>query len=216
MLKLMLDAPYGVYAVDMDQRITFWNHCAERILGYKRSDVIGLRCYQVCASLPENGTQPICVEGCPSIRLARQGVIPPVAHVRMLCRSGRRKRVTVTPFIVNQDQQDDQTLLVHLFHEQIDDARAKTVAENVHSVLSTERERAGSPDAPLTDGAKPLSIRELEVLRLLAMSLEAGEIAERLELSSHTILNHIRNARQKLKARNRLDAVLAAQRRGLL
>ena len=212
MLDLMNKAPYGVYAVDMDQKIVFWNHSAEQILGYKRNEVIGRRCYQVCASLPDEGTEPVCMDGCPSIRLAREGVIPPVVHVRMLCSSGERKRVTVTPLIIYQGQEDEQSLLVHLFHENTNDARAKTVAENVHSVLSTKRELTETPAAKV----KPLTIRELEVLRLLAMALEAGEIADRLDLSYHTVLNHIRNARHKLNAKNRLEAVLAAQRRGLL
>ncbi|MCY4651828.1 MAG: LuxR C-terminal-related transcriptional regulator [Dehalococcoidia bacterium] len=212
MLDLMNEAPYGVYAVDMDQKIVFWNHSAERILGYKRSDVIGLRCYEVCASLPEEGTEPVCMEGCPSIQLAREGIIPPVIHVRMLCSSGERKPVSVTPLIIHRGDDDERNLLVHLFHEKVNDARAKSVAENVHSVLSTKLEPGEAPH----DRHRPLTVREIQVLRLLAMALEAGEIAERLELSSHTILNHIRNARMKLNAKNRLEAVLAAQRRGLL
>lgn len=210
MLDLMNDAPYGVYAVDMDQKIVFWNHSAERILGYNRDDVIGRHCYQVCASIPEDGTELICLDGCPSIQMAREGIIPPVVHVHMLCSSGERKPVTVTPLIIDQD--DEQKLLVHLFHVKANDARAKSVAENVHSVFSTKPELAETPH----DTHKPLTIRELEVLRLLAMALEVKEIAERLGLSSHTILNHIRNARLKLNAKNRLEAVLGAQRRGLL
>lgn len=212
MLDLMNEAPYGVYAVDMDQKIEFWNHSAERILGYKRSAVIGLRCYEVCASLPEEGSEPVCLNGCPSIRMAREGIIPPVVHVRMLCSSGERKPVTVTPFIIHRDEDDEENLLVHLFHENVNEARAKSVAENVHSLLSTKLEPGEAPH----DNHRPLTQREIEVLRLLAMALEADEIAERLELSSHTILNHIRNARMKLNAKNRLEAVLAAQRRGLL
>ena len=212
MLDLMNEAPYGVYAVDMDQRIVFWNDSAERILGHKRNEVIGRRCYEVCASLPEDGTEPVCLNGCPSIQLAREGIIPPVAIVRMLCSSGERKQVSVTPLIIHRDENDEQNLLVHLFHEKASEARAKSVAENVHSVLSTKLEPGEAPH----DKHRPLTLREIEVLRLLAMALEAGEIAERLELSSHTILNHIRNARMKLNAKNRLEAVLAAQRRGLL
>ena len=41
MLAPMLEAPYGVYAVDMDQRIVFWNSAAERILGHERENVLG-------------------------------------------------------------------------------------------------------------------------------------------------------------------------------
>ncbi len=93
-LEAMNGSPYGVYAVDADQRIIHWNPAAEEILGYKSEEVAGLRCYEVCASLTPNGTSPICIEGCPSLALARQGIKPPVTQVRMRCSSGERKRVS--------------------------------------------------------------------------------------------------------------------------
>ena len=123
--------------------------------------------------------------------------------------SGERKPVTVTPLIVQAGPEDDQTVLVHLFHELIGDARAREMAENVRSLLSAERGLPGPAPNPLTD-------RELEVLRLLALSIEDAEIADKLDISRHTVLIHIRNAREKLNVRNRMDAVLVAQRRGLL
>ena len=89
-LDLLNQAPYGAYAVDMSQTILSWNPSAERILGFKADQVIGRRCYEVLRNLPEEGSTPICIENCPSIRLAREGRIPPVVHVRMLCASGRR------------------------------------------------------------------------------------------------------------------------------
>ncbi len=82
MLDVMNESPYGIYAVDSDQRIVYWNSAAERILGYKSEEATGRRCYEVCASLPPNGTAPICIEGCPSLILARRSIKPPVAHVR--------------------------------------------------------------------------------------------------------------------------------------
>ena len=64
-------------------------------------------------------------------------------------------------------------------------------------------------------GATP-TMRELEVLRLVYRGLDATGIGDELHLSVHTVLNHIRNARKKLGARTRMDAVLTAMRRGLL
>ena len=49
-------------------------------------------------------------------------------------------------------------------------------------------------------------------MRLLSLGLETGQIAGELNLSSHTVLNHIRNARRKLHSQNRLGAILAALR----
>ena len=213
-------APYGAYAVDMSQTIVFWNHSAERILGYRSEAVTGLRCYEVCHSLPEEGLTPVCIEGCPAIRLAREGAVPPVVRVRILCASGQRKLVTVTPLIIPLDEPDCPALLMHLLHESADDERAREVAEDV---LDARSEETTSPNAQrsLTTGSargetRDLTNRELEVLRLVALSFDTNQIAEQLHLSAHTVLNHIRNARVKLNALNRLSAVLAAQRRGLI
>ena len=53
-------------------------------------------------------------------------------------------------------------------------------------------------------------------MRLLASGETVPAISERLHLSSHTVLNYIRNAREKLHAASRLELVLTAMRLGLV
>lgn len=65
------------------------------------------------------------------------------------------------------------------------------------------------------DGAR-LSAREQEVLRLLAAGATAREIADKLYLSVHTIKDYTKAIYKKVGARNRADAVLRAERSGLL
>ena len=210
-------APYGAYAVDLDQTILFWNRSAERILGHRAEQVIGHPCCVVLQNLAEGASTPICTGGCPSIEFARAGRNAPVVHVRMLCASGRRKLLTVTPLVIPQARAD-QTVLVHLFHERDDAAQAGRIASTVKDVLFERR----SPDAlsELTTDvlSTPVSLtaRETEVLRLVAVGLSTQEIAMSLHLSIHTARNYIRNTREKLQVTTRLKAVLAAQRLGLL
>ncbi len=203
-LELLDGSPCGVYAVDSEQKIIYWNRAAEEILGHKRAEVIGLRCYEVCASLPQNGAEPICIEGCPSLALARQGVKPPVTHVQMRCSSGKRKQISVIPLVVQTEREGGETIVAHLFHDQIDDAGAEKMAESVRSLIASD------------DDHQSLAPRELEALRLAAQSLEIPEIAARMGISAHTVRDHIRNARKRLNAKNRMEAVLIAQSRGLL
>jgi two-component system response regulator DesR len=61
-----------------------------------------------------------------------------------------------------------------------------------------------------------LSQREREVLLLIAEGSTNREIAERLCLSPHTIKDHTATLYRKVKARNRADAIVRAQRLGLL
>ena len=213
MFSLLNEAPYGVYAVDMDQTILFWNRSAEQILGHASDEVTGRRCYEVLQSIPEDGEAPVCMEGCPAIQWARKGIVPPVVHVSARCASGVRKHITVTPLIV---QNDEQRVLVHLFHERRNGANARTIAERVLDALSSQMTPSNGSADSVGDHVEPLSIREAEVLRLLALGLEIEEIADDLNLSTHTVLNHVRNARRKLRARNRLAAVLTALRLGLI
>lgn len=66
------------------------------------------------------------------------------------------------------------------------------------------------------DLIEPLSVRELEVLRLIAEGLSNAEIAQRLFLSVGTVKVHSRNIYGKLGANNRTQAVAQAQRLKLL
>jgi DNA-binding CsgD family transcriptional regulator len=61
-----------------------------------------------------------------------------------------------------------------------------------------------------------LSRRELEVLYLLAIGLDAPEIGKKLFRSPHTINDHIKAIHQKLKIDSRAQLVKLAVARGLL
>jgi len=76
----------------------------------------------------------------------------------------------------------------------------------------TEREHLRR-EQPL---AEPLSLRELEVLALLAEGLSNQEIADRLTIAPGTVKNHVSNILSKLNARDRAQAVLQAKELGLL
>lgn len=100
------------------------------------------------------------------------------------------------------------------------------VASGEDALAKLERERAEALFAELgavqtnNDGAKsesgPLSLREREVLALVADGLANDEIAERLVLSPHTVHRHVANIRLKLDQPTRAAAVAEASRLGLL
>jgi two-component system response regulator DesR len=68
----------------------------------------------------------------------------------------------------------------------------------------------------LAEPSGPLTTREQEVLHAAAEGASAPEIAARLSLSAGTVRNYLSASITKLGARNRLDAVRIAQRRGWL
>ncbi len=65
-------------------------------------------------------------------------------------------------------------------------------------------------------GENPLSIREVEVLRMTAGGASPEEISRRLYLSAGTVRNYLTACITKLKARNKIDAVRIAEEMGWL
>ena len=190
-LRRLDGAPYGAYAIDLEQNIVSWNAEAERILGYSAKDVIGRKCYQVVRGFAIDGATPFCTRNCPAVMAANQNRIPPASHVRMQCASGEVKWVAVIPLITTND--DDKTLLVHMFHE----------------FPGTEPSAPEEPEFPLTP-------RETEILGLLAQGLRPAEVARQLFISVSTVRKHISNACEKLHSHGMISAIAAAQRQQLI
>ena len=62
----------------------------------------------------------------------------------------------------------------------------------------------------------PLSQREVEIVRLIAKGLIAKEIADRLNLSTHTVYTHRKNIMSKLKVKSASELVLYAVNNGIV
>jgi DNA-binding NarL/FixJ family response regulator len=101
---------------------------------------------------------------------------------------------------------------------------------SMHDVVRTVHQAAGgdvtlSPElassilselrAPAPQ-ASPLTPREEEVLQLIADGCSTSEVAERLFISGKTVKNHLASIYEKLDARDRTQAVLAAVRIGII
>jgi len=61
-----------------------------------------------------------------------------------------------------------------------------------------------------------LTAREMEVLQLLAEGLPNKSIAQRLDISEHTVKFHVNAILRKLEAQSRTEAVVQATRLGLI
>ncbi|MDX6677716.1 MAG: two-component system, NarL family, nitrate/nitrite response regulator NarL [Solirubrobacteraceae bacterium] len=84
------------------------------------------------------------------------------------------------------------------------------VAADVQGQLVREMRLRAAVRAPR------LTVRETEVVTMIADGLSAPEIAERLTLSPSTVRSHLRSLYMKLEVGDRAAAVAAAMRQGLL
>jgi DNA-binding NarL/FixJ family response regulator len=78
------------------------------------------------------------------------------------------------------------------------------------------RPRASRPVRSEPDPAQALTVREIEVLGMLAEGLGNKAIALRLGISTHTAKFHVASILAKLGAGGRTEAVTIGMRRGLL
>jgi DNA-binding NarL/FixJ family response regulator len=84
---------------------------------------------------------------------------------------------------------------------------ARAIARQRHAVVrKREREQLLAEFTP----------RELDVLHLLAEGLDTVGMAERLSIAPHTVEWHVRHVIEKLQVHSKLQAVIAAVRKGLI
>jgi DNA-binding NarL/FixJ family response regulator len=80
--------------------------------------------------------------------------------------------------------------------------------------LLARSERSGSPVS--RDRRNALTVREFEVLRLLAQGVDAAGISDLLVISPKTVSSHLQRVMAKLGVRTRAQAVAEAYRLGLV
>ncbi len=94
-----------------------------------------------------------------------------------------------------------------------DAAKAGFSLGYAQKILSAFKAAAPSKIEGLMD---PISVRELEVLHLIAAGLSNKEIAEKLFISLNTVKTHTKNINSKLDVDSRIKAVARAKELGLL
>ena len=73
---------------------------------------------------------------------------------------------------------------------------------------------SASPGTGAGDEGSPLTLREIEVLRLVADGLTNAQIARELDLSEKTVKSHVSNILAKLHLADRTQAAVYAYRMG--
>ncbi len=198
-------AAEAVMAVDGRQRVVLWNAAAEKLLGWRRDEVIGRPCHRVVTGHDRDG-HLVCCPGCPEFVMARTGEPIPPKDVCYRCRDGRYVWVNQSSLVVRVGPGEDEQWVVHMFRDITGQRRVEELVE-----LLTHREGYGS--GPSSD--QPLTRREREVLGMLAQGMDTQAIAGALFVSTATVRNHIQNLMRKLGAHTRAEAVARALREGL-
>jgi PAS domain S-box-containing protein len=180
----------AVIATDADGVVTTWNARAESLYGWSREEALGRHIGDL--TVPED-----------SRRTAEQimDAIQRGASWEGTFRVRRKDGSRFTAFVKDSPILGAAGRLIGIVGVSIE-IGDPALAEAVRTLVG--------------DGTRPqrrtraLSPREREVLALLARGLTGEQIAERLVLSPETVRTHIRNAREKLGASTRVEAVTMA------
>jgi len=84
----------GVYAVDLNRRIYYWNRGAEKLTGYSRAEVLGRSCSDNLLMHIDDAGHQMCLGSCPPARTLDDG-LDRQACVFLKHRSGYRRPVKV-------------------------------------------------------------------------------------------------------------------------
>ena len=183
------------------------------MLGRRATDTLGRLCYDVLGGRDVFGNR-FCYESCPVQSMARRGETPHHFEWVVHATTGRDQTTLVNILRLPGDRPDQYTL-VHLL-EPID----------VQSRLARALEALGAErtDAPPHHGehasaaaetvGPPLTVREKQILGVIARGLQNKEIAQELGISLATVRNHVHNILEKLEVHSKLEAVSLAFRRG--
>ena len=92
----------GVYFVDFERKITFWNKAAEAITGYSAEEIRGLKCGETLLNHIDMEGRPLCTVSCPLYATLTDGM-QRKADVLVRHKEGHRIPIQVNIFPMYED-----------------------------------------------------------------------------------------------------------------
>ena len=198
----------GFFVVGEDQRVTAWSSGMAAILGVDEADAIGVRCSELMQRLESRDPLP-CRDDCNPLEAVAGGA--PSACVL------RRDQGLGAWSLLHEHLTtgNGEAVLHRLRDASLDVIAVRFLSRLVEAIqedvtdLRQAGEKAHQHNVELTP-------RESEVLQLMGEGLDTRTVGRRLGISYYTARNYIQNVLTKLNAHNRVEAVVTAQRLGLL
>jgi PAS domain S-box-containing protein len=200
LLEILSMTADGMVAIDPAMRIVGWNEAATDLLGYSAGEVMGLPCFEILGWHDRCGNG-VCEADCPArARISRDELIE-THEVMGRAKSGRSVWLSVSTVVFPSRLRAD-CQMVHLIRE-------GGLPPQLERILVERLQTTRIPRGEDGERAKleTLSLREREVLRLLAEGLDTQGIAARLVIAPTTVRNHVQHILAKLDAHSRLEAV---------
>ncbi len=209
--RLFSQTSDGVFALNQEQCIIFWNNACERILGVPSLQALGKPCWQVIGGVDHRGN-PICFSHCMVAQTTGHGELVQSFDVRVV-RNEVPVWVNVSTLTI-RGRRPAAPIIVHLLRETGDPRRLENRIQEFLSRL--DNPPLDLQDAPSSNNRPSLTQREKEVLSCLAKGIRTKDMARQLGVSPITIRSHIKHVLAKINAHSQVEAVSYAFRHSLL
>jgi len=209
LLALLAAGDPPAFATDSRDRIVFWNQGMTELLGRRADDALGRRCHETLAGRDVFGHR-FCYANCPVLATSREGD-PVCAFEMKVASAGVEPQPVAVTILRVPGSRPDLFTLVHILAPIAEETRLARLLTGM-----TPRPDADSrhgADAAV-DGRPRLTPRETEILHHVAAGLQNKEIAQKLDLSTATVRNHVHSILDKLGVHSKLEAVSLAFRSG--
>jgi DNA-binding CsgD family transcriptional regulator len=208
--EIVFKTSEAAYAVNRNGRIVAWNRAAENVFGYKDSEALGCRCWELLCGEDPFGNR-YCCQGCPVLNLAFDNHSVNCFNIKFKTASMEMKDFAVSALLLSSEAGVD--LMVHLCRAE-HGTNHKPLNGNGNRYVNGTGTIRQRPARQQRRGN--LTRREQEVLELMAEGNDTNEIASTLSISTHTVRNHVQNVLFKLQVNSRLKAINLSRRLGMI
>jgi PAS domain S-box-containing protein len=189
------------YAVDGDGAIVAWNAATESLLGFPREDVVGKPCYKIICGKDFFGN-PVCQRECLVMQTIQEK--KPAKRFRMHVRVKNGHYIEAECATLCVRDSADEYVVIHLLNAE----------PGWHQGFESQSAHHGLRVSPRP--LPSLTLRQKEILHLLAAGSSTRAIADALYISPGTVRSHVEIILNKFKVHSRLEAVVIAIKEGLI
>ena len=199
----------AAFAIDSRGIVRTWNSAASTLFGWSAVDIIGAEWMKVLDARGALGTS-IGRELCD---MALGGHTLPAFDAEIRSRDGRRRWVSISTLVHAPAR--SSTRLVIFIAQDIHLRRAREhLVERM--LAAADRLRALGSETGRPAPVSPLTPQEQRILRMFAQGSTPAAVARTLDISAHTLRNHLHHINKKLRTHSRLEAVTHAIKRNLI
>ncbi|MCF7927259.1 MAG: sensor domain-containing diguanylate cyclase [Candidatus Izimaplasma sp.] len=123
----------GIYFVDQNRKILFWNKGAEHISGYKQQEVLNSNCYNNILNHIDKNGKHLCHDGCPLHDTLQTGKINE-ADVYLHHKDGHRVAVSIKSFPI-KDEKGNITGAIETFTDKESESYSKRETTKLRKLL---------------------------------------------------------------------------------